>query len=76
MDFIFQNIQSFLFLIKLRFHTIYLRREEQLFWIYWFLLEKKKCERSRKKKAESLECVRLRSFKLGITGLHLYLTIA
>ena len=50
MDFIFQNIQSFLSLIILGFHTIYLRKEEQLFLIIGFPLEKKKgCELSKEK---------------------------
>jgi len=48
MDFIFQNIASSLFVIKLRFHKIYLRKGEQLFWaisFYW----RKRCELSKEK---------------------------
>ena len=57
MDFIFQNIQSFLYLIKLGSHTIYLRKEEQLFWgSIGFPVEQKGVSFQREKKTESWVC--------------------
>jgi len=57
MDFIFQNIQSFLFLIKLVFHKIYLRKGEQSFWFISFSLEKKGVSFQRKKNRVLWVCV-------------------
>jgi len=57
MDFICQNTQSFLFLIKLGVHTIYLKKSEQLFGIIGFSLEQISVSFQRKKKTESFECV-------------------
>jgi len=55
MDSIFQNIQSFLFLIKLGFHEIYLRKGDQLFEGIGFHLSKNS-ELSSKKKPSFFVC--------------------